>query len=208
MSLADLIRPKNAPTGLATAIPAIPATDGQGTGRTVARIATVAVANPRSEKSDGAILDPCTRTPSAEVAATPAIPPGPFQNFEADSAHRVWLVAMPNGERFASRCTPPATLAEVRGWHPAALSLEPEDDSEDPVETGPEDPQDIPEYIGAAPASRSAVVCCTCRHWRRDTIGDGSGLGACAIDAPASREPGTLWPNSVHRCGVHLEATP
>lgn len=51
MSLSDLIRAKNREEEVATAIPAIPATDGQGARRTVARIATVAVANPGNEKT-------------------------------------------------------------------------------------------------------------------------------------------------------------
>lgn len=45
MSLADLIR-KRSTRSFATAIPAIPATDSAEPGSTVARIATVAVANP------------------------------------------------------------------------------------------------------------------------------------------------------------------
>jgi hypothetical protein len=124
-----------------------------------------------------------------------------------DPAHPVWLVTLPTGERFAARCTPPATLAEVRGWHPTATSLEPEDDTEDLVETGPEALPDIPRDIGTAQASRSAVMCSTCRHWTADPAGD-SGLGSCAVNAPASREQGSLWPNSQHRCKAHLEVTP
>ena len=152
--------------------------------------------------------------PSVESVETPnkagldtldTAPPGPFQNFEADSAHHVWLVSLPAGERFASRCTPPATRAEVLLWHPTATSLEPEDDSEVLVETEPL--VDILADIGTAPASRSAVVCCTCRHWRRDTVGDGSGLGSCAVNATASREQGSLWPHSSHRCRFHSGVT-
>ncbi len=51
MSLADLIR-KRPSVGVATAIPAISATDGQGSAGTVARIATVAVARLRDDETD------------------------------------------------------------------------------------------------------------------------------------------------------------
>ena len=50
MTLSALIRKRD--TGnLATAIPAIPATQPKGEAATVARIATVAVANPKGEKT-------------------------------------------------------------------------------------------------------------------------------------------------------------
>lgn len=51
MSLAELIR-KRRSVPVATAIPAIPATDGREFAGTVARIATVAVANPTEPKDE------------------------------------------------------------------------------------------------------------------------------------------------------------
>ena len=51
---------------------------------------------------------------------------------EADSARRLWLVALPTGERFSSSFNPPATPGEVRGWYPTALSVEPESDTAAP----------------------------------------------------------------------------
>jgi len=44
------------------------------------------------------------------------------------------------------------------------------------------------------------VTCGGCLHFEPDRTGDGSGLGACRIDAPASRRPPALWPNAPHRC--------
>jgi hypothetical protein len=98
---------------------------------------------------------------------------------EPDEAHRLWLITLPDGERFSSSFSPPATRAEVLAWHPAAVSLEP-----------------------TVPA---LVSCGTCSHWRADTIGDGSGLGSCLADAAASRWPGSLWPRSLHRCNRREE---
>ena len=50
MTLSALIRGKRKSCEVATAIPAIPATDGQERARTVARMATVAVAKPSERK--------------------------------------------------------------------------------------------------------------------------------------------------------------
>lgn len=47
-------------------------------------------------------------------------------------------------------------------------------------------------------------VCQECRHWERDTIGDGTGLGACLIDAPRRGLP---WPNQ-DACNQFEEITP
>jgi hypothetical protein len=49
------------------------------------------------------------------------------------------------------------------------------------------------------PAPES-VTCATCKAFQRDRIGDGSGLGACRINAPTSRRRPALWPNAEHRC--------
>lgn len=38
------------------------------------------------------------------------------------------LIVLPTGERYRSTFTPWATLAEVRGWYPGALSIEVEPD--------------------------------------------------------------------------------
>jgi hypothetical protein len=65
VSLADLI--KKRPKGFATAIPAIPATDGRDSGVTVARIATIAVAKARSEKTEADAPAPMTDTIRAAV---------------------------------------------------------------------------------------------------------------------------------------------
>ena len=65
MSLADLIKKRSA--GFATAIPAIPATDGWDGGVTVARIATIAVAKARSEETEADALAPMTDQERAAV---------------------------------------------------------------------------------------------------------------------------------------------
>lgn len=61
---------------------------------------------------------------------------------------------------------------------------------------------------GAAAASESVSAppaairtCGTCQHWLSDRVNPTGGLGTCSISAPTSRQPGSLWPASVHRCG-------
>ncbi len=98
MNLSDLIHPKNSKVGLAAAIPAIPATDGWGDGLVVARIATVAVANPRNEKAA-----------NSDTESEP---------------RRLWLIRHDDGRLVSHSFTPPATDAEVRGWYPGALAIE------------------------------------------------------------------------------------
>jgi len=53
-----------------------------------------------------------------------------------------------------------------------------------------------------------AVTCGGCLHFRADEVGDGSGLGACRIGAPASRRTPALWPNAPHLCSDHEETAP
>jgi hypothetical protein len=99
VSLADLIRGNRESGAVATVTVATPATlEGQG-GRTVAKVASVAVANHGSEKTACPVLDP--------------------------GASRRWLVSTPDGEALDLIYCPPATREQVLGWHPGALSVEP-----------------------------------------------------------------------------------
>lgn len=111
---------------------------------------------------------------------------------EADLPLRRWLIRHADGSLASHSFDPPATQPEVEALYPGAR-VEPEPEVELHIETV---------------AARPLVTCGTCQHWERDRVGDGSGLGSCAVSAPASREPGTLWPNSAHRCKVHLEVQP
>lgn len=65
----------------------------------------------------------------------------------------------------------------------------------------------------SADSQLELVSCATCCHFQPDTIGDGSGIGDCAIDAPATRwqppskqNPGgfldevSLYPNAERYC--------
>ncbi len=74
MSLADLIR-KRPSVGVATAIPAISATDEQGSAGTVARIATVAVARLRDDETD-TLPDPAAEARRQHALAMLAQHPG------------------------------------------------------------------------------------------------------------------------------------
>ncbi|MBK6402233.1 MAG: hypothetical protein IPF74_09910 [Rhodocyclaceae bacterium] len=103
MSLSALIRKRD--TGnLATAIPAISATQPKGEAATVARIATVAVANPKEEKT----------APPAKVGAG-----------ETATASRWWLIHYPDRDPVEVACCPEATHADILERHPDAVAAEP-----------------------------------------------------------------------------------
>jgi hypothetical protein len=104
MKLANLIRAKNQPVAVATAIPAIPAIHGHKKGGTVARIATVAVASPTSEKT----------APPAKVS------PG-----DTATASRWWLIHYPDRDPVEVACCPEATHADILERHPDAVAAEP-----------------------------------------------------------------------------------
>jgi len=103
MTLSALIRKRD--TGkLATAIPAISATQPKGEAATVARIATVAVANPKGEKP----------APPAKVGAS-----------DTATASCWWLIHFRDLEPVEMIVSPPATHAEILERHPDALAAEP-----------------------------------------------------------------------------------
>lgn len=103
MTLSNLIRKRD--TGnLATAIPAISATQPKGEVATVARIATVAVANPTSEKT----------APPAKVGAG-----------DTATASRWWLIHYPDRDPVEVACCPEATHADILERHPDAVAAEP-----------------------------------------------------------------------------------
>ena len=103
MTLLALIRKRD--TGsIATAIPAIPATQTTRGAGTVARIATVAVANPKEEK---------TASPAKVGAGDTA------------TASRWWLIHYPDRDPLEVACCPEATHADILERHPYAVAAEP-----------------------------------------------------------------------------------
>lgn len=103
MTLSALIRKRD--TGnLATAIPAISATQPKREAATVARIATVAVANPKEEKT----------APPAKVGAG-----------DTATASRWWLIHYPERDPLEVACCPEATHADILERHPDAVAAEP-----------------------------------------------------------------------------------
>lgn len=103
MTLSALIRKRD--TGkLATAIPAISATQPKGVAGTVARIATVAVANPKKEKAAS----------PAKVGAS-----------DTATASRWWLIHFTDRDSLEVVCCPEATHADILESHPDAVAAEP-----------------------------------------------------------------------------------
>lgn len=104
MNLAKLIRGKNGSAMAATAIPATFAIHRQGDEPTVARIATVAVANPTSESIEH---------------------PAKASRVRTATTSRLWLTHYIDRESKESIYCPEATYAEVMAEHPDAVAAEP-----------------------------------------------------------------------------------
>lgn len=111
MTLSALIRKRDA-GNLATAIPAISATQPTREAATVARIATVAVANPREDKT---------------------APPAIVDAGETATVSRSWLIHYPDREPVEVACCPEATHADVLERHPDAVAAEPIPPKPEPV---------------------------------------------------------------------------
>ena len=105
MSLSALIRKRDF-GGVATAIPAIFATHEGEKARTVARIATVAVANPENRKHE---------PPESSV---------PFWR---------WLLHYTDREPLEVSFSPPVTNAEALTWYPGAMAAEPVTNARQPA---------------------------------------------------------------------------
>lgn len=102
MSLLTRLREKQT-RNLATAILAIPATQPKRGAATVARIATVAVANPEEEKT----------APLPKVGA------------DGTATSTWWRLHYVDRDPLEVSLTPPATHAEILEWHPDAVAAEP-----------------------------------------------------------------------------------
>ena len=103
-ALSNLIRGKSGPVEFATATPATFATLEGGKGRTVASVATVAVAKPPQGQT----------APPPEVGAV-----------DTATASRWWLIHYPDRAPVEVCCFPDATRAEILERHPDAVAAEP-----------------------------------------------------------------------------------
>lgn len=104
MSLSNLIRRKSEPGGFATATPATFATQEGERGRTVASVATVAVA----------------KSPQGQTA-----PPAKVGAGDTATASRWWLIHYPDRDPAEVACCPEATHAKILERHPDAVAAEP-----------------------------------------------------------------------------------
>lgn len=56
-------------------------------------------------------------------------------------------------------------------------------------------------FLTPTPADPITVCCADCRHFLQDTVGDGSGIGRCAVKGEGSRRPQPLlYPNIQRSC--------
>ncbi len=104
MSLSNLIRRKSEPVGFATATPATFATQEGGRGRTVASVATVAVA----------------KSPQGQTA-----PPAKVGADDAATASRWWLIHYHHRDPVEVVCYPESTHAKILERYPDAIAAEP-----------------------------------------------------------------------------------
>ena len=201
MSLSALIRKRD--TGnLATAIPAISATQPKGVAGTVARIATVAVANLKNEQTDpgegggnssknsnSSSSKPSEITQSADIGA-------------GETAVSGWLLHFPDREPLPVFVTPPVTRAEVLMQHPGATEATPCTI----FDVGPK--KSKLEYA----LENAMGYCHACRHFKRDEPtpfeyhnGVTPEFGVCTIAAPggivgARRGYRPSSPGGLQRC--------
>ena len=115
MSLSNLIRRKSEPVGFATATPATFATLEGGKGRTVASVATVAVAKPPQGQT----------APLPKVGAGDTAPPAKVSPGDTATASRWWLIHYPDRDPVEVACCPEATHADILERHPDAVAAEP-----------------------------------------------------------------------------------
>ena len=104
MSLSNLIRRKSEPVGFATATVATFATQEGERGRTVASVATVAVA----------------KFPQGQTAPPAKVSPG-----DTATVSRWWLIHYPDRDPLEVACCPEASHADILERHPDAVAAEP-----------------------------------------------------------------------------------
>lgn len=150
MTLSALIRKRNT-RNLATAIPAISATQPKEEPATVARIATVAVANPKEEKT----------APPAKVGAAEIARPTPPMR----EAHEVYLLhhwhcptCCAAGQRYGQRCAEGARLWDA--YTEAAQRERADRESAKQAAPAPEPPQPDPRlsWSDCLPATAAEIV--------------------------------------------------
>jgi hypothetical protein len=115
MSLLNLIRGKSEPVGFATATPATFATPEEGKRRTVASVATVAVA--KSPQGQAA--------PLPKVGAGDTAPPEKVSPGDTVTASSWWLIHYPDRDPVEVACCPEATHADILERYPDAVAAEP-----------------------------------------------------------------------------------
>jgi hypothetical protein len=107
---------------LATAIPAIPATDGRVEGGTVAKIATVAVANPQNRKGEAATV---ARIATVAIANREERKTAPAPKVSPGGTATWWRIRYADGKLLELVRCPPATHAEILERYPDAVSAKP-----------------------------------------------------------------------------------
>ena len=76
-------------------------------------------------------------------------------------------------------------------------------------------PDDTSQGTNAAENASESLVCCAdCQHFQPDTVGDGTGIGDCTINAPSTRldelarpNERSLYPNAERHCHQFTEVT-
>ncbi|OOO01404.1 MAG: hypothetical protein USCGTAYLOR_02385 [Chromatiales bacterium USCg_Taylor] len=190
MTLADLIR-KREPGRVATAISAIPAIPDPQQAQTVAGIATVAVAKSGSEAPDGRPDAEDLREAFEERAENAKAEGVDLTSLLTEACQGVEGI---DAATFRSLLSP-EDIEDIEGGHIPANTLNAYARSfAEGIRCGR-----ITVLAKAILTSR--VRCADCRHFERDTIGDGAGIGDCKVqgEGTAHRQP-ALWPNVRRWC--------
>lgn len=197
MSLADLIRKRD--TGnLATAIPAISATQPKGEAGTVARIATVAVANPKGEK---------TAPPAKVGAGGDAISLSNLIRGKSEPVRFATAISATRKDEGGRTVANPLSIEEetaIRAWFTSIG----EDDPATIADTLAQCQTDSvgrayllkeaahAQHNSTAPLANQWISCGACKHFRRIAIHPH--LGRCSRGKPEGTAG--LWDSTVRWC--------
>ncbi|RKT46810.1 hypothetical protein [Thiocapsa rosea] len=213
MSIAALIQ-KPSFRRVATATVATPATHGANARaqprvevRSVANVASVAVANPPNAESTPPRAWLVT-TPEGEVFSLSRTPPATLAEIRAD-----YPGALVEPEPAPGAALRPDDMALayalLRQWGETdtgigqewidGLAAKPERLKQiyaEAVRLGIATYDPAPEAIATATVATSATgaVCARCGHWAPSPINPEGGMGQCLTASPTSRRPGACWP--------------
>ena len=190
MSLTEMLNKKSF-KGFATAISAIPATKSGGSGETVARIATVAVANSYNETAESKTVAEIARI----AVASRQIEKANTTNEPSHQTAEIWVICWtPIGEAFSVKAKNPAHAEKLKQWNPRPLGAQvPQNNEVSPITDRLINETDNP------------VRCEACQHAKKT---DHGALVTCAKGRQRLGGCSSWWALDTHLCNEFKAAKP